>query len=206
MTTELAALLVHNDFLRAEMDDQNLRAAREAERRAMTEQIAAMRRAADAAVVSALVQGGMAAAGGAMQCASSLGQIGNTKPAEPSTTTSSGAEEPSTTTSGSVDGPCRTQEDVDREKCMYRLEGLGKGGCGLSGIAAPAGELLKAGEKRADTDAAQARNAATQASDRADEAARHRDRVERHTDSVLDLVEGTLDMEHQGNLAILANF
>lgn len=195
MTTELATLLVHNDFLRAEMDDQNLRAAREAERRAMAEQIAAMRRAADAVVMRALVQGGMAAAGGAMQCASSLGQIGNTKPAAPPPDASDGTE-----------ALRCAQEAVDREKCQYRLEGLGKAGCGLSGIAAPAGELLGASEKRADTDAAQARNAADQAGDRADEAARHRDRVERHTDSVLDLVEGTLDMEHQGNLAILANF
>jgi hypothetical protein len=195
MTTELAALLVHNDFLRAEIDDQNLRAAREAERRAMAEQIAAMRRAADAVVVKALVQGGMALAGGAMQCASSLGQIGNTKPTEPPPDTSNGAE-----------ALRCAQEAVDREKCHYRLEAVGKAGCGLSGVAAPAGDLLGASEKRADTDAAQARNAAEQASDRADEAARHRDRVERHTDSVLDLVEGTLDMEHQGNLAILANF
>jgi hypothetical protein len=192
MTTELAALLVHNDFLRAEIDDQNLRAAREAEQRAMAEQIAAMRRAADAVVTKALVQGGMAVAGGAMQCASSLGQIGNTKPAD--------------RPNDNADEPCRSQEDVDREKCGYRLEGLGKAGCGLSGIAAPAGDLLGASEKRADTDAAQARNAAEQASDRADDASRHRERVERHTDSVLDLVEGTLDMEHQGNLAILANF
>jgi hypothetical protein len=192
MTTELLALLVHNDFLRAEIDDQNLRAAREAERRAMAEQIAAMRRAADDVVVRALVQGGMAAAGGAMQCASSMGQIGNTKPADGP--------------GDSADGPCRSQDDVDREKCQYRLEVLGKAGCGLGGIAAPAGELLGASEKRADTDAAQARNLAEQASDRADEALRHRDRVDRHTDSVLDLVEGTLDMEHQGNLAILANF
>ena len=195
MTTELAALLVHNDFLRAEIDDHNLRAAREAERRAMAEQIAAMRRAANAVVVKALVQGGMALAGGAMQCASSLGQIGNTKPAEAPPDTSNGAE-----------ALRCAQEAADREKCQHRLEAVGKAGCGMSGIAAPAGDLLGASEKRADTDAAQARNAAEQASARADEAARHRDRVERHTDSVLDLVEGTLDMEHQGNLAILANF
>jgi hypothetical protein len=197
MTAELATLLVHNDFVRAEADEQNLRAAREAERRAMNEQIRAMRRAADAAFVSALVQGGMAAAGGAMQCASSLGLIGNTKPADGDCAT----DTPLGATFAS-----RTQDDVDREMCAHRLEAMGKAGCALGAISAPAGALLGTAEKRADVDAAQARNAAERADARADDAARHRDRVERHTDAVLDLVEGTLDSEQQGHFAILANF
>jgi hypothetical protein len=168
---ELAVLLVENDFLRAETDDRNLRAAREAERRAMAEEVAAMHDAADAIATQAWVQGGIALASGAAQCAGSIGQIG--KP---------------------------TNEDEV-------FEALGKGGEGLSGIATPAGMLLGGDEKaHADADAREARNAAEQAGWRSDDAARHRDRVERHTDSVLELVEGTLESEHQGNLAILANF
>ena len=73
---ELAALLVENDFLRTEIDDQTRRAAREAERRAMAEEVKAMHEAADAIAIQALWQGGIAFAGGAAQCAGSIGQIG----------------------------------------------------------------------------------------------------------------------------------
>jgi hypothetical protein len=71
---ELAALLVESDFARAEMDQENLRAAREAERRAMNAEIAAMRRAADFIELEAWVQGGIALAGGAAQCAGHVSQ------------------------------------------------------------------------------------------------------------------------------------
>ena len=80
LTTELAALLIQNDFLRSEADERNIRAAREAERQAIADEIAAMRDAADAIVTEAWVQGGMAAAGGVAQCAGSLGQAGNSAP------------------------------------------------------------------------------------------------------------------------------
>jgi hypothetical protein len=75
---ELAALLVESDFARAEMDAENLRAAREAERRAMNAEIAAMRRAADFIEQQAWVQGGIAVAGGAAQCAGYVSQATST--------------------------------------------------------------------------------------------------------------------------------
>jgi hypothetical protein len=168
---ELAALLVENDFLRAETDDQHQRAAREAERRAMGEEVAAMHDAADAIATQALWQGGIALAGGAAQCAGSIGRIG----------------EPTDKHSG--------------------FDAWVRGGEGLGDIAGPAGMLTGGVDKaRADANAREARNAAEQAGSRAEDAARHRERVERHTDSVLELVEGTIETEHQGNLAILGNF
>jgi len=185
LTTELAALLIQNDFLRSEADERNIRAAREAERQAIADEIAAMRDAADAIVTEAWVQGGMAAAGGVAQCAGSLGQAGNSAP-----------------------GPNASQVELGEfRKKNLQLEALAKGGAGLASIAGPAGELLGGVPKaHAETDAARARHAAEQAGSRAEEAAAHRDRVERHTEQVFDLVEGTLDTEHQGNFAILANF
>ncbi|HEX6767504.1 MAG TPA: hypothetical protein VF103_18525 [Polyangiaceae bacterium] len=74
--TELASLIVQNDFLRGEVDDQNLRAAREAERRAQEQEIAAMHDAADAVVTGAWVEGLTAAAAGGAQCYASLARIG----------------------------------------------------------------------------------------------------------------------------------
>jgi len=195
--TELATLLVQNDFIRAEADEENMRAAREGERRAMAEEIHAMREASDAVVLEAWVQGGIAAAGGAAQCASSLGQVGNTPSAEARVQVPADRN----------DALGFAEAEVARQKSQHRLEALGKAGVGLGGIAEPAGQLLGGAQKAdADADAAQARNATEQADARADEARAHRDRVERHVDSVLDLVENTLDTEHQGNFAILANF
>jgi hypothetical protein len=74
---ELAALLIQTDFLRSELDAESLRAAREAERRANAAEIDAMRRAADAIEVQAWVSGGLAAVGGAAQCAGSVSQVGS---------------------------------------------------------------------------------------------------------------------------------
>jgi len=74
---ELAALLVESDFARAELDQENLRAAREAEQRAMNREIEAMRTAADFIEQQAWVQGGIAAAGGAAQCVGSISQAGS---------------------------------------------------------------------------------------------------------------------------------
>src|SRR5574339_1042902 len=71
---ELAALLIESDFARAEMDAEPRRAAREAERRAMNAEIAAMRRAADFIKQQAWVQGGIAVAGGAAQCVGHVSQ------------------------------------------------------------------------------------------------------------------------------------
>jgi hypothetical protein len=159
--TELATLIVQNDFLRGEVDDQNLRAAREAERRAQEQEIAAMHDAADAISTGAWVQGLTAAAAGSTQCYASV----------------------------------------------ERIDALDKGGKGLAGMAEPVGALVgDAPKARADANAAQARNAASRADARADEADQHRARVERQTDHVLDLVEGTLESQHQGNFAILGNF
>jgi hypothetical protein len=73
--TELATLMVQNDFLRAEADDQSLLAAREAQHRAMQREIDAMHDAADAIVAGAWARGGIAIAGGAAQCVAPLGQI-----------------------------------------------------------------------------------------------------------------------------------
>ena len=169
---ELAALLVENDFLRAQADEQTRRAAREAERRAMAEEVAAMHEAADAIATQAIWQGSIAFAGGAAQCGGSIGQIGE---------------------------PTNKHNEFDAWV---------RGGEGLSNrIAEPAGMFLGGVDKaHADADAREARNAAEQAGARAEDAAQHRERVERHTDSVLELVESTLESEHQGNLAILGNF
>ena len=60
---ELAALIVENDFVRSEADEQAMRAAREAERRAMDSQVQAMHDAADAVFLGACVQGGAALVG-----------------------------------------------------------------------------------------------------------------------------------------------
>ena len=84
---------------------------------------------------------------------------------------------------------------------------LQKGGQAGSSVAEPLGALLgDAPEARADARATEARNDGERADTRADEANEHRERVLRHTDAVLDLVESTLDSEHQGNFAILGNF
>jgi hypothetical protein len=74
---ELAALLVENDFLRAEADEQAMRAAREAERRAMGREVAAMHDAADAIVAGAWAQGGAAVLGGGAQCYGAVMQVGS---------------------------------------------------------------------------------------------------------------------------------
>jgi hypothetical protein len=169
---ELAALMVETDFVRGEMDDQNLRDAREAQRRAMAEEVHAMHEAADAIATRAWVQGSITVAAGAAQCAGSLGQIGDT------------SESPKT-----------------------GWGALDRGGDGLGRVAEPAGDLLGGVPKaEADADAARARNESAQAGSRADEAAQHRDRLEKHTDRVLELIESTLESEHQGSLAVLGNF
>ncbi|HEX5098348.1 MAG TPA: hypothetical protein VFV94_02565 [Polyangiaceae bacterium] len=182
---ELAELIVQNDFLRADLDAQNLRAAREAEARARREEVSAMRRGADAIVVQAYVQGGMAALGGLAQCAGSLGQVGNTPPAP----------------------DAGHAERCDFRRCELELKGLDKAGGALGSIAQPLGQLTGGVEKaHADADAAEARNEAEQAEFEKNEAQAHFERLSKHTDSVLELVESTLDSEHQGNLAILARF
>lgn len=86
-------------------------------------------------------------------------------------------------------------------------KGLEKGGGAALAVAEPAGQLAGGVAKaRADTDAAQARQAAEAASSRATEAERHRERVLDRADSVLELAEAVLETEQQGNFAILANF
>jgi hypothetical protein len=182
---ELAELLLQNDFLRADLDAQNLRAAREAEARARRDEVSAMRRAADAIVVQAYVQGGTAALGGLAQCTGSLGQAGNTPP----------------TANADHAALCNFR------KCDLELKALDKAGGALGSIAAPLGQLTGGVEKaHADADAAEARNEAEQAEFEKNEAEAHAERLQKHTDSVLELVESTLDSEHQGNLAILARF
>jgi hypothetical protein len=182
---ELAELLVQNDFLRADLDAQDLRAAREAEARARRDEVSAMRRAADAIVVQAYVQGGMAALGGLAQCTGSLGQVGNTPP------------------TADADHAAR----CDFRKCELELKGLDKAGSALGSIAQPLGQLTGGVAKaHADADAAEARNESEQAEAEKSELQAHAERLQKHTDSVLELVESTLDSEHQGNLAILARF
>lgn len=175
--SQLAALMVENDFIRAESDEQNLRTAREARQRACAEEVRALHEAADAIATQAWVQGGIAAAGGAAQCAGSLGQIG------------------------------KTGDDAASKNARLPFEALGKGGEGLGRIAEPAGQLAGGTTKaHAEADAREARGEAEDASSRVDEARQHRERVERHTDAVLGLVEGTLENEQRANLAILGNF
>ncbi len=95
---------------------------------------------------------------------------------------------------------------VDSAKTDLNV-GLVKGGEAASGVAKPLGGVLgDAPKAHADARAADARNDGERADTRADEAAEHRERVLGHTESVLDLVEGTLQSEHQGNFAILGNF
>lgn len=167
---ELAALAIETDFLRSEADEQAMRAAREAERRAMDREVQAMHDAADAIVVGAWAEGGLAALGGGAQCYGAVSQVGGGSP--------SGLE-----------------------------VGLQKGGDASSSIAEPAGTLLgDAPKARADARATEARNEGERADTRADEAAEHRERVLRHTDSIVEIVESTLESEHQGNFAILGNF
>jgi hypothetical protein len=74
---ELAALMVENDFLRSEADEQAMRAAREAEQRAMAREVARMHDAAKAIATGAWVQGGAAALGGAAQCWGAVSQVGS---------------------------------------------------------------------------------------------------------------------------------
>lgn len=75
---ELATLMVQNDFLRGEIDDHNLRAAREAQQRALAREVRSMHEAADAIRDGAILQGALSVAGGAAQCAGSTGQVGDT--------------------------------------------------------------------------------------------------------------------------------
>jgi hypothetical protein len=75
---ELAALMVQNDFLRGEIDDQNLRSAREAQQRALAREVHSMHEAADAIRDGAILEGSLAVAGSGVQCAGSFGQVGDT--------------------------------------------------------------------------------------------------------------------------------
>jgi hypothetical protein len=59
----LASMLVERDNLRAAIDDENLRAARNEERRALAEQVAALHDAADHVRTGALISGGLTLAG-----------------------------------------------------------------------------------------------------------------------------------------------
>jgi hypothetical protein len=187
---QLAELMVHTDFVRSEADAQALRAAREAERRAIAEELNAMHEAADAIATQAWIQGGMAAAGGTLQCVGSAGQLGK------SADLPEGASPEATKVAlARMDDGCRPWQTV------------ASGGQALHGVAAPAGELVGGTARaEAEADAREAGGEAEQAGSRADEALQHRQRVERHTDSVLELIEGTLESERQANLAILGNF
>jgi hypothetical protein len=187
---ELAALMVHTDFVRSEADDQALRAAREAQQRAVAEEVRAMHDAADAIAKQAWIQGGMAAAGGTLQCVGSAAQLGKS------------ADLPEAASAEATQVAIAKSEDRCRP---WQL--VAEGGETLETIAGPAGQLI-GGTARADAEAGarEARGDAEQAGLRADEALQHRQRVERHTDAVLELIEGTLESEQQTNLAILGNF
>jgi hypothetical protein len=68
----LAQLLVETDYLRAELDRQNLQAARQAQSEALSRQVAALHDAADDVATGALIQGGLTALGAGMSAVSTV--------------------------------------------------------------------------------------------------------------------------------------
>ena len=62
----LAAMLVDRDYLRATVDDENLRAARDDQRRELAQQLSDLHAAADDIRVGAFVEGGLAIGGAAL--------------------------------------------------------------------------------------------------------------------------------------------
>ncbi|HEX6275506.1 MAG TPA: hypothetical protein VFZ53_20840, partial [Polyangiaceae bacterium] len=122
--TQLAELMVHADFVRSEADEQTLRAAREAQKRAVAEEVRALHAAADAIAEQAWLQGGMAVAGGALQCVGSAGQIGKS------------ADLPEGAPAEATNVALAEMEDACRP-----WQTLAAGGRALDGIAAPAGQL-----------------------------------------------------------------
>ena len=165
---ELAALLVESDFARAELDQENLRAAREAERRAMNREIEAMR----ARPTSSNSRRGFRAA--------------SPRPAA---------------------RHMRRQHLASGKRGPDQVGGGSKSGGGAAmALAEPAGQLLGGPES-----ARRHRRSSRPATQRNGGLARRRNRAAPrtspdHTGRVLNLVEGAIGTEQQGNFAILGNF
>jgi hypothetical protein len=181
----LASLLVERDNLRATLDDENLRTARDEQRRALAREVALLHEAADDVRIGALVSGSITVVG-----AGTSAYLRGRMP----------LEDPAGDT---LAAKLARQRNAELKRT---LEVQMKCADGFTALAGPAGAPFgDASRADAEADAKQAAARGSDAHARAEDALRHRERMDREVERGLDAVSQALESDAQGNLAIIAN-
>jgi hypothetical protein len=178
----LAVLMIENADRLGDLEQQRLDAAREAMERASRAEVEALHDAADAVATGALVQGGLTFVGGAVSCGATLNGAGVTH---------------------AVDGGV-APTNPNANAAQKLGDSLGGSPSSLAG---PMGTLTgEVPRRHAEAEAATFRQQGERASMDAEDARARLRREEQQADAVLNRTGQILEIEAQGNLAILGNF